>query len=137
MQLQIERWQHSFPATGRGACDICPSLSLLIWHEALNGRSLGSLLRGSSHVGAQVDRTAYIPEPNVDGAVVRFRLKQRSAYPLQDDLAFNKMVRKVRRVFVSTCSGVLQLNQCFHGAAGTASIYREAQDAAQHASLLI
>jgi len=42
----------------------------------------------------QVDRTAYIPEPNVDGAVVRFRLKQRSAYPLQDDLAFNKMVRQ-------------------------------------------
>lgn len=41
----------------------------------------------------KVDRTAYVPEPNVDGAVVRFKLRARQQYALQDDLKFLGLVR--------------------------------------------
>lgn len=41
----------------------------------------------------EVDRTAYFPEPNVDGAVVEFELRTRHQYLLQEDMHFLNLVR--------------------------------------------
>jgi 16S rRNA A1518/A1519 N6-dimethyltransferase RsmA/KsgA/DIM1 with predicted DNA glycosylase/AP lyase activity len=40
----------------------------------------------------EVDRTAFIPAPNVDGAVVKFLLRPRQQWPLQTDLQFLSLV---------------------------------------------
>lgn len=40
----------------------------------------------------EVDRTAFNPAPNVDGAVVQFLLRPRQQWPLQSDLQFLSLV---------------------------------------------
>jgi len=59
----------------------------------------------------EVDRTAYFPAPNVDGAVVRFQLRPRRHYPLEDDLQFQNLVRcisgKKRRCLICHAVGAL------------------------------
>lgn len=44
----------------------------------------------------EVDRTAYAPEPNVDGAVIRFALCAQQQWPLQTDLAFLSLVSMIQ-----------------------------------------
>ena len=40
----------------------------------------------------EVDRTAFSPAPNVDGAVVQFLLRPRQQWPLRTDLQFLSLV---------------------------------------------
>ena len=40
----------------------------------------------------EVDRTAFDPAPNVDGAVVKFVLRPKHQWPLQSDLQFLSLV---------------------------------------------
>lgn len=96
----------------------------------------------------EVDRTAYVPEPNVDGAVVKFALRAQQQWPLQSDLDFLKLVSgKHRQLSTPLVSeeyeyGFLHLEAAvlqpasvvaLH-CAGAAGIHGAEEDAAQHAA---